>query len=104
MVAKIKTGDKIIVLSGKDKGKQGDVTRVIKSSNRVMVAGINMVKRHTKPSQESDGGIIEKEASIHISNVSHIDPKDSKATRIGIKIEKDGKKVRFAKRSGEIIS
>ena len=103
MVAKIKKGDKVIVISGKDKGKQGEVLNVLSEENRVVVGGVAMVKRHTKPSQTSEGGIVTKESSIDISNVAHVDPKDGKATRVGVKIEKDGTKVRIAKRSGTAI-
>ncbi len=105
MVQKIrmKKGDQVIVLTGKDKGKTGEVLRLLPKDGRAFVQGVNMVKRHTRPTQTSAGGIIEKEASIHISNLSHIDPKDDKPTRIGIKTLKDGRKVRFAKRSGEVI-
>ena len=103
MVANIKKGDTVVVLAGKDKGKQGEVLNVLTEKKRVVIAGINVVKRHTRPSQVSEGGIIEKEASLDLSNVSIIDPKDGKATRVGVKIEKDGKKVRYAKRSGSVI-
>jgi large subunit ribosomal protein L24 len=100
---KIKKGDKVVVTTGRDKGKEGEVLRVLREDDRVLVQGVNLVKRHTAPSQASPGGIIEKEASLHISNVAHIDPKSSKATRIGYKIDKDGRKTRIAKRSGESI-
>ena len=100
---KIKKGDTVVVLSGKDKGRSGMVMEMVNKSDRVLVQGINMVKRHTKQSQTSEGGIIAKEAPIHISNVALADPKDGKATRVGIKTNDDGKKVRFAKRSGELI-
>jgi large subunit ribosomal protein L24 len=100
---KIKKGDKVIVTTGRDKGKQGEVLRVLRADERVLVQGVNMVKRHTAPSQLSPGGIVEKEASIHISNVAHIDPKSKKPTRVGYKIDKDGRKTRIAKRSGESI-
>jgi large subunit ribosomal protein L24 len=103
MVAKIRKGDKVIVIAGKDKGKQGEVLNVITEKNRVVIGGVNVVKRHTKPSQNSEGGIISKESSIDVSNVAHIDPKDGKATRTSVKIEKDGTKVRIAKRSGTAI-
>ena len=103
MVAKIRKGDKVIVIAGKDKGKQGKVLNIITEKNRVVIGGVNVVKRHTKPSQNSEGGIISKEASIDVSNVAHIDPKDGKATRTSVKIEKDGTKVRIAKRSGTAI-
>ncbi|MPZ11336.1 MAG: 50S ribosomal protein L24 [Kiloniellaceae bacterium] len=100
---KIKKGDKVIVTTGRDKGKQGEVLRVLRADERVLVQGVNMVKRHTAPSQATPGGIVEKEASLHISNVAHIDPKSNKPTRVGYKIDKDGRKTRIAKRSGESI-
>lgn len=100
---KIKKGDKVTVVTGRDKGKQGEVLRVLREDDRVLVQGVNMVKRHTAPSQTNPGGIVEKEASLHISNVAHIDPKSNKATRVGYKIDKDGRKSRVAKRSGETI-
>jgi large subunit ribosomal protein L24 len=100
---KIKSKDKVIVLAGKDKGKTGEVTAVYPKENRVKVSGVNMVARHTKPSQGNPGGgIVRKEAPIHVSNVAHIDPKSKKATRIGFKTVK-GEKVRVARRSGEEI-
>lgn len=100
---KIKKGDKVMVIAGRDKGKQGEVLRVLRDDDRVLVQGVNMVKRHTAQSQTSSGGIIEKEASLHISNVAHIDPKSSKPTRVGYKIDKDGRKSRVARRSGETL-
>ncbi len=106
---KIKKGDRVVVLTGKDKGKSGEVIRVIAKDARVVVQGVNMVKRHTRPSRTDAGGIFEKEAPLHISNVAHIDPKSGAPTRVGIKvIAAKGKgekpqKVRFARRSGEII-
>ena len=100
---KIKKGDKVVVITGRDKGKTGEVKRVLPAENRVVVDGINMVKRHTAPSAGNAGGIVEKEASIHVSNVAYVDPKTDKPTRIGYKTLEDGRKVRFAKRSGEII-
>jgi len=100
---KIKKGDKVVVITGRDKGKTGEVKQVLPAENRVVVDGINMVKRHTAPSAGNAGGIVEKEASIHVSNVAHVDPKTDKPTRIGYKTLEDGRKVRFAKRSGEII-
>ncbi|MBO7484190.1 MAG: 50S ribosomal protein L24 [Alphaproteobacteria bacterium] len=100
---KIKKGDKVIVITGKDKGKTGEVTKVLVQENKVIVSGINIAKRHTKPSQESAGGIISKEMPIHISNVAYVDPKTNKATRLGIKMDKDGRKVRVAKKSGEVV-
>lgn len=99
----IKKGDKVIVIAGKDKGKKGEVIQVFPSVAKVRVGGLNLAKRHTKPSAAGAGGIVEKEMPIHVSNVSHIDPKTSKPTKVGIKVLKDGKKVRFAKKSGEVI-
>jgi large subunit ribosomal protein L24 len=104
MAAKIKKGDKVVVITGKDKGRSGEVAKVLVSENRLVVTGINMIKRHTKPSAMSQGGIIEREASIHASNVALADPKDGKATRVGFKTLGDGKKVRVAKRSGETVN
>ena len=100
MALKIKKGDKVVVISGSDKGKTGEVLRSIPSENRVVVQGVNLVKRHTRASATSQGGIIEKEATIHVSNVAHVDPKDNKPTRVGFKLV-DDRKVRIAKRSGE---
>ena len=100
---KLKKGDKVIVVTGKDKGKTGEITKVLVKESKVLVSGINMVKRHTKPTQENAGGIISKEMPIHISNVAFIDPKTSKATRLGFKMDKDGRKVRVAKKSGEVV-
>ncbi|MDR1694818.1 MAG: 50S ribosomal protein L24 [Lactobacillaceae bacterium] len=99
---KIKKGDQVIVLSGEDKGKTGEVVRAMPKDNKVVVQGINLVKRHQKPSQTNPGGIITKEAPIHVSNVSLIDPKSGKATKVGYK-EVKGSKVRFARKSGEVI-
>jgi large subunit ribosomal protein L24 len=99
---KIKKGDTVVVLTGRDKGKTGEVLRVIPDENRAVVQGINLVKRHTKPRPGQTGGIVEKENAIHASNLSHVDPKDQKPTRIGFKTV-DGRKVRFARRSGEMI-
>jgi large subunit ribosomal protein L24 len=103
MKFKIKKGDKVVVITGRDKGKSGEVLRVLRDEDRVLVQGVNMIKRHTKPSAGQTGGIVEKEAAIHISNVAHIDPKTRKPTRVGYKILEDGRKVRFAKRSGEVL-
>jgi large subunit ribosomal protein L24 len=103
MKFKIKKGDKVVVITGRDKGKSGEVLRVLRAESRVLVQGVNMVKRHTKPGAGQAGGIVEKEAAIHVSNVAHIDPKSSKPTRVGYKILGDGRKVRFAKRSGEVL-
>ena len=103
MKLKLKKGDKVIVTTGKDKGKTGEITTVFPKENKVIVGGVNMVKRHTKPSQVSAGGIVSKEMPIHVSNVALVDPKTGKATRVGYKVEKDGHKVRVAKKSGEVV-
>ena len=103
MAAKIRKGDKVIVLTGRDKGRSGEVIEVRPAENRALVRGINMVKRHQKQTAQQEGGIISTEAPIQISNLALEDPKDGKPTRIGFKFLEDGKKVRFAKRSGEII-
>ena len=100
---KIKKGDKVVVLTGRDKGKFGEVLKAFPRDNKVIVQGVNIAKRHTKPTQTSGGGIVEKEAPIHVSNVAHVDPKDNKPTRIGFKKLEDGTKVRIARRSGEVI-
>lgn len=104
MAAKIKKGDKVVVITGRDKGKTGEVLRVIPDQERLVVQGINQVKRHTKQSMTSQGGIITQEASIHRSNVALADPKDGKPTRVGFTTLKDGAKVRVARRSGETLS
>lgn len=101
---KLKKGDNVIVIAGKDKGKKGAIIKVIPDRLRVIVGGVNKVKRHTKPSQAGAGGIVEKEASLHISNVMLADPKSGKGTRVGYKTLADGKKVRVAKKSGEVIN
>ena len=103
MAAKIKKGDKVVVISGSDKGKTGEVLKVLPAENRVIVQGVKMIKRHTRPSAMNQGGIVEKEATIHVSNVAHIDPKSDKPTRVGFKFVEDNRKVRFAKGSGEVI-
>ena len=103
MAAKIKKGDRVLVLTGRDKGKLGEVLKALPSNGRAIVQGINSVKRHQAPSGANPGGIVEKETSIHISNLAHVDPKDDKPTRVGFKVLKDNRKVRFARRSGEII-
>jgi large subunit ribosomal protein L24 len=100
---KIKKGDKVIVIAGKDKGKSGEVLRVVRETNRAVVQGVNLIKRHTRQSPGQPGGIIEKEAAIHVSNIAHVDPRSQLPTRIGFKILEDGRKVRYAKRSGEVI-
>jgi len=103
MAAKIKKGDKVVVTTGRDKGKRGEVLKVAPKDGRVTVQGVNIVKRHTRPSAASPGGIVEKEAPIHVSNVAHLDPKSDKPTRVGFRFLDDGRKVRFAKASGEVI-
>ena len=100
---KIKKGDRVVVRTGRDKGKIGEVLRVLRKDNRAIVQGINMVKRHTRPPQTTSGGLVDKELAIHSSNLAHVDPKDDKPTRVGFKFLKDGRKVRYAKKSGEII-
>ena len=103
MSMKIKKGDKVIVITGKDKGKTGEVTKAMPKENKVIVSGINLAKRHQKPSQENAGGVISKEMPIHVSNVALVDPKSGKATRVAIRVEDGGRKVRVAKRSGDVI-
>ncbi|SMH45709.1 50S ribosomal protein L24 [Mesorhizobium australicum] len=99
---KIRKGDKVVVLAGKDKGRTGEVLRMMPKDDKAVVRGINMVRRHQRQSQSQEGGIISKEAPIHVSNIAVADPKDGKPTRIGFEV-KDGKKVRVAKRSGATI-
>jgi len=100
---KIKKGDKVVVLAGRDKGKRGEVVKVFPTENRAVVQGVNVVQRHQKQSAAQEGGIVAKEAPIHVSNIALEDPKDGSATRVGFKILDDGRKVRVAKRSGETI-
>ena len=100
MAAKIRKGDKVVVLTGRDKGRSGEVIEVRPSESRALVRGVNMVKRHQKQTAQREGGIISKEAPIHLSNIAVADPKSGKATRVGFKIMNDGRKVRVAKRSG----
>ncbi|VAV97781.1 LSU ribosomal protein L24p (L26e) [hydrothermal vent metagenome] len=100
---KIKKGDEVIVLTGKDKGKKGEIIRMIPAKSRAVVQGINLVKRHTRQTQTEEGGIKTKEASIHVSNLALIDPKSGSATKAGYKMEKDGTKVRISRASGEVI-
>ena len=102
MAAKIKKGDKVVVLAGRDKGKAGEVIKVMPTEERALVRGVNMVQRHQKPQGVNEGGIVSKEAPIHLSNLAVAD-KDGKPTRVGFKTLEDGRKVRFAKRSGEVI-
>ena len=100
---KIKKGDKVIVLTGKDKGRKGEVLKALPTENRVIVAGVNVARRHQKQSTRQEGGIVSKELSIDLSNVALLDPQSGKPTRVGFKILEDGRKVRVAKRSGEVI-
>jgi len=99
---KIKKGDQVVVTTGRDKGRRGEVIEVRRTENRVLVQGCNIVKRHTRATQNNPGGIINKEAPLHISNVAHIDPDSGSATRVGYEV-KDGKKVRIARRSGKAL-
>ena len=103
MAAKVKKGDKVVVLAGRDKGKSGEVMSVAPKETRALVRGINLVKRHQRQSASQEGGIISKEAPIHLSNLALADPKTGKATRVGFKMLDDGRKVRFAKSSGDLI-
>jgi large subunit ribosomal protein L24 len=100
---KIRKGDRVKVIAGRSKGKVGDVLRVLAAEQRVVVAGVNVIKRHTKPGRAESGGIIEREAAIHVSNVALMDPKEDKPTKVGFKFLEDGRKVRFARASGETI-
>jgi large subunit ribosomal protein L24 len=102
MAAKLKKGDKVVVIAGKDKGKRGEITSVLPAEGRAVVQGVNLVKRHQRPTQTAAGGIETKEAAIQLSNLMIEDPKDQAPTRVGFKVV-DGKKVRFAKKSGEVI-
>jgi large subunit ribosomal protein L24 len=103
MAAKIKKGDKVVVLTGRDKGRTGEVVQVLPEEERALVRGVNLVKRHQRQTASQEGGIISKEATIHLSNIAVADPKDGKPTRVGFKMLDDGRKVRFAKRSGDLI-
>jgi large subunit ribosomal protein L24 len=100
---KIKKGDNVVVISGRDKGKQGEVLRVFPTESRLVVQGVHIARRHTRQSMGNPGGIVEKELTIHISNVAHLDPSSGKPTRVGYKTLEDGRKVRVARRSGEVI-
>ncbi|MEM6496375.1 MAG: 50S ribosomal protein L24 [Pseudomonadota bacterium] len=100
---KFKKGDRVVVLSGRDKGKQGEILVMMPRENRAVVRGVNVVRRHQRQSAQQEGGIVSKEAPINLSNLAHEDPNDGKPTRVGFKFLEDGKKVRFAKRSGELI-
>ncbi len=103
MAAKIKKGDTVVVLTGRDKGKSGEVIQILPSDNKALVRGINMVRRHQKQTQTQEAGIISKEAPIHVSNIALADPSDGKPTRVGFKVQDDGTKVRVARRSGDLI-
>lgn len=100
---KIRKGDEVIVLTGKDKGKSGEITKMLPEEGRAIVQGVNLVKRHQRQTQTAEGGIITKEAPIHVSNLALKDPKTGKATKVGFKIEKDGTKTRISRSSGEAI-
>src|SRR5208283_5404177 len=100
---KIKKGDNVVVISGRDKGKTGEVLRVFPAESRAVVQGVHVAKRHTRPRMGEPGGIVEKELTIHISNIAHVDPQSGKPTRIGYRVLADGRKVRLARRSGEVI-
>jgi large subunit ribosomal protein L24 len=100
---KIKKGDNVVVISGRDKGKAGEVLRVLPTERRLIVQGVHVARRHTKPRMGDPGGIVDKELTIDVSNVAHIDPQSRKPTRVGYKTLDDGRKVRFARRSGEVI-
>jgi large subunit ribosomal protein L24 len=103
MAAKIKKGDRVIVTTGRDKGKRGEVRQVMPEDGRAIVAGINLVRRHTRQTAQTEGGIISKEATIHLSNLAIVDPKTGKPTRVGFKVLDDGRKVRVARGSGDLI-
>jgi large subunit ribosomal protein L24 len=103
MAAKIKKGDKVVVLTGRDKGKTGEVIQVMPKEERALVRGVNLVRRHQRQTASQEGGIITKESPIHLSNIAFADPSSGKATRVGFKITEDGRKVRVAKRSGDLI-
>ncbi len=103
MAARIRKGDRVVVTAGKSKGVEGEVLKVLVDDHRVVVQGAQLIKKHNKPSARGAGGVEQREAPIHVSNVCHVDPRDGKPTRIGFKFLEDGRKVRYAKRSGEII-
>ena len=102
-MSNIRKGDSVIVISGSDKGKKGSVLKVFPRENRALVQGVNLVKRHQRQTQTQQAGIVSKEAPVQLSNIAHVDPKSGKATRIGSKTLSDGRRVRFAKKSGEVI-
>lgn len=103
MAAKIKKGDNVIVMTGRDKGRSGEVLQVMPKEERAVVRGVNLVKRHQRQTAREEGGIVSKEAAVHLSNLAIADPRDGKPTRVGFKVLEDGRKVRFAKRSGDLI-
>jgi large subunit ribosomal protein L24 len=103
MTAKIRKGDRVVVTTGRDKGKKGEVIKVFPKEDRALVSGVNMVKRHQRQTQRLQGGIVSKESPVRLSNIAHVDPKSGGPTRVGFKILGDGRKVRFAKKSGEVI-
>ena len=103
IIKKFRRGDDVMVISGKDKGKTGSILKIIPATQRLVVQGVNIVKWHTRPTQTNPGGVVEKEGSIHVSNIAHLDPDDNKPTRVGFKILEGSKKVRVAKRSGEML-
>lgn len=103
MPAKVKKGDRVVVTAGREKGKSGEVIRVYPDESRVLVAGVNVIKRHQRQTPRQQGGIVSKEAPVHLSKIAHIDPKNGGPTRVGFKRLEDGRLVRFAKKSGEVI-
>jgi large subunit ribosomal protein L24 len=103
MSARIRKGDRVLVTAGRDKGKKGEVLKLYPDKSRALVSGVNIVRRHQRQTQRQQAGIINKEAPVHLSNLAHMDPKTGEATRIGFKFLGDGRKVRFAKKSGEVI-
>ena len=103
MAAKIRKGDRVIVTAGRDKGKRGEVRHVMPDDGRAIVAGVNLVRRHTRQTAQTEGGIISKESTIHLSNLAILDPKTGKPTRVGFKMLDDGRKVRVARGSGDLI-
>jgi len=102
-MSNIRKGDRVVVTTGRDKGKKGEVLKIFPKETKALVAGVNVVKRHQRQTQTQQGGIVTKESPIHLSNIAHVDPKSGGATRIGFKVLGDGRKVRFAKKSGEVI-
>jgi large subunit ribosomal protein L24 len=103
MAAKVRKGDRVVVTAGRDKGKSGEVLRVYPAEERVLVNGVNVVKRHQRQTAKAQGGIVSKESPIHLSKIAHVDPKTGSPTRIGFKVLGDGRRVRFAKKSGEVL-